>query len=90
MGTTMEQPIISPSPWTHCRWSECGLTGDEVLDAQGRKVAGGLTEADARLIAAAPNLYQAVIWAMLKLDGNPDVAHVRDVLMSALMKAEGK
>lgn len=79
---------FSPGPW---RW-EYDWTA-ELVDAQGTTVAKtlGVSSADARLIAAAPEMYELleVAWIFMETHG-PDLCHEQKAIEALLARIDGK
>ena len=102
----MSQVSHTPAPWFQShRQKQGGAYSTEVYDVNGTtiatvdwypvKLAGGVTrtarEANAKLIAASPVMYEALKVArdILLGDGEPDVSKAANILMDAIDKVEG-
>jgi hypothetical protein len=59
----------SPGPWKRKDWSSGG-----VLNSEGRFIAAAYTPDDARLIAAAPDLLEALEQTVLHMQATADLA----------------
>ena len=57
-----------------------------VVDADGRDLLDDLTEANAHLMAAAPDLLEAAVFALKR----PRSGQARAMLLAAIARAEGK
>lgn len=91
-------PTFSPGPWSFRRNR---ATGHDLIQADATPIAevftrGDLAQANVRLIAAAPELYQAAYAAFHALssyaygNGSPDLAEtVAEALKEAIDKANG-
>ena len=84
----------TPEPWTHSEFGVSGRTvGGNVLlaDCYNRLIPTSEMKANARLIAAAPDLLEAakIAEAYLKQIGYKPVEHLK-IIIDAIRKAEGE
>jgi hypothetical protein len=84
----------TPGPWRASPFSSvvgCAITAQPDPKKNTQMVASTYTEADARLIAAAPDLLAAIRAILLDVDGANSIFRPSvDLARSALAKAEGK
>lgn len=83
----MSGVAFTPGPWRTSKWSgrESGIVAE--VDGQVSLVTGYALDRDAHLIAAAPDLYEALKAASLLI---PQGARERHGINAALAKAEGR
>lgn len=84
----IEEVVAHPAPW---RAGDAGVNDDMVFDRAGNVVVESAHEDDARLCAAAPDLYAACLKALDRLGGCPwpETKPVVAELRAALEKARG-
>lgn len=80
---------VSPAPW---KWDGDERSDDLVLSAGGSRVAEWMNDKDARLVSAAPELYEACRMALGVVERHAEdgVQPVVGMIRAALEKAGGK
>jgi len=87
-----DQPQHTPGPWRasiYCIWG--GINGDTYVAGTQTAIGADAQEANARLIAAAPELLEA-LEAVVACWNHHDVgkAYVEDLARAAIAKAKGE